>query len=73
MKTTQRTPLAGYNKSAKFFQRHAEKSRVRILHAFHKIKKYISVLLGIAHNMGLGESHRIAASARNDVVQVLDQ
>lgn len=73
MGTARRTTLAAGNEGAQFLQWNAEKTRVRIPHAFHKIKEDVSIAPHISDDMGLGEGHRIAPGARNDVVQILNQ
>ena len=73
MGTARRTTLAAGNEGVEFLQRNAKKTRIRILHALHKIKEDVSIARSISHNMALGEGHRIAAGARKDVIQILDQ
>jgi hypothetical protein len=73
MGTSPRSTLAADNQGAQFFQRNTEKTGIRIRHAFHKIEKDVPIAPGIPDDMAFREGHRIAASARNDVVQVLEQ
>jgi hypothetical protein len=71
--TPRRPPLALHNKRAKLFKRHAQKTGVCVGQSLNEIEENIPILLGIFKNMAFGERHRIAASTRNDVVQVLSE
>lgn len=73
MGSSPRSTLAAGNQGTKFLQRNAQKTSIRIWHAFDKIEKDVPVAPGIPDDMAFREGHRIAAGARNDVVQVLEQ
>jgi hypothetical protein len=73
MGSSPRSTLAEGNQGTKFLQRNTEKTGIRIRHTFDKIEKDVPIAPGIPDDMAFREGHRIAAGARDDVIQVLEQ